>query len=83
MQQYQYDGPVMRFDDCIQHRWKATTVAPTEAKAKSIVVLSATFNRVSRFIFFPIAENNYALFSLYCHLTWMILLFSISSAFPP
>ena len=35
MQQYQYDGPVMRFDDCIQHRWKATTVAPTEAKAKS------------------------------------------------
>ena len=35
MQQYQYDGPVMRFDDCVQHRWKATTVAPTEAKAKS------------------------------------------------
>lgn len=32
MQQYQYDGPVMRFDDCVQHRWKATTVAPTEAK---------------------------------------------------
>ena len=29
MQQYQYDGPVMRFDDCIQHRWKATTVAPS------------------------------------------------------
>lgn len=26
MQQYQYDGPVMRFDDCVQHRWKATTV---------------------------------------------------------
>lgn len=26
MQQYQYDGP---------DRWKATTVAPTEAKAKS------------------------------------------------
>lgn len=35
MQQYQYDGPVMRFDDCVQHRWKATTVAPTEARAKS------------------------------------------------
>ena len=48
-----------------------------------IVVLSATFNRVSRSIFFPIAENNHALFSLYCHLTWMILFFSISSAFPP
>lgn len=27
MQQYQYDGPVMRFDDCVQHRWKATTPA--------------------------------------------------------
>ena len=35
MQQYQYDGPVMRFDDCVQHRWKATNVAPPEAKAKS------------------------------------------------
>lgn len=22
MQEYKYDGPVMRFDDCIQHRWK-------------------------------------------------------------
>lgn len=35
MQKYQYDGPVMRFDDCVQHRWKATTVASTEAKARS------------------------------------------------
>ena len=35
IQQYQYDGPVMRFNDFVQHRWKATTVAPTEAKAKS------------------------------------------------
>lgn len=35
MQEYKYDGPVMRFDDCIQHRWKATTVAPSEAKARN------------------------------------------------
>ena len=33
--QYKYDGPVMRFDDCIQSNWKATTIAPTEAKARS------------------------------------------------
>ena len=35
MQKYQYDDPVMRFDNCVQHRWKATTIASTEAKAKS------------------------------------------------
>lgn len=35
MQRYQYDGPVMRFDNCIQRRWTAITVAPSEAKAKS------------------------------------------------
>ncbi len=35
MQQYYYDGPVLRFDDVILHSWKATTVAPSEAKAKS------------------------------------------------
>ena len=35
MKQYKYDGPVMRFDDCIQHRWTATTIAATEAKARS------------------------------------------------
>lgn len=35
MQEYKYDGPVMHFDDCIQHRWKATTVAPSEAKARN------------------------------------------------
>lgn len=35
MQEYKYDGPVMRFDDCIQRRWKATTVAPSEAKARN------------------------------------------------
>ena len=35
MQQYRYNGPVMRFDSCVQCRWTATTVAATEAKAKS------------------------------------------------
>lgn len=35
MREYQYDGPVMRFEDCIQYRWKASTYAPSESKAKS------------------------------------------------
>lgn len=35
MQHYKYDGPVMLFEDCVQHRWKASTVASTEAKAKN------------------------------------------------
>jgi hypothetical protein len=38
MQEYRYDGPVMRFDSCVAHRWKANTVAPSEAKAKSNLV---------------------------------------------
>ncbi len=36
MQQYQYDGPVMRFDDCVQHRWKATTVVRRKRKRRAI-----------------------------------------------
>lgn len=35
MREYRYDGPVMHFEDCVQHRWKASTYAPSEAKAKS------------------------------------------------
>lgn len=35
MNEYRYDGPVLRFDDCIKQRWKAVTIAPTEAKARS------------------------------------------------
>lgn len=35
MYEYQYSGPVMRFDTCIAHCWKATTIAPSEAKARS------------------------------------------------
>lgn len=35
MREYKYDGPVMRFEDCIQNRWKASTYAPSKAKAKA------------------------------------------------
>lgn len=35
MKEYRYDGPVMRFDNCVQSRWKASTYAISEAKAKS------------------------------------------------
>lgn len=35
MQEYKYSGPVMRFGNCVTPRWEATTVAATEAKAKS------------------------------------------------
>lgn len=35
MNRYQYEGPVMFFDNCIQHNWKATTTAISELKAKS------------------------------------------------
>ena len=34
MKKYSYDGPVMEFDNCIVHRWKATTYAVSEKKAK-------------------------------------------------
>lgn len=35
MREYQYDGPVMRFEDCVQNRWKASTYALSESQAKS------------------------------------------------
>ncbi len=35
MNEYKYDGPVMKFSDCIQQRWVASTTAVTEAKARS------------------------------------------------
>ena len=35
MNVYYYYGPVMRFENCVQNRWKASTYAPSEAKAKS------------------------------------------------
>lgn len=38
MREYQYDGPVMRFDNCVQNRWQASTMASTQAKAKSNLI---------------------------------------------
>ena len=35
MNQYEYTGPVMHFDNCVQRYWKATTTAPNEARARS------------------------------------------------
>lgn len=35
MKQYSYDGPVMEFDKCIANRWKASTYAVSEKKARS------------------------------------------------
>lgn len=32
---FSYTGPVNEFDKCIMHRWSGTTIAPTEAKARS------------------------------------------------
>lgn len=35
MNRYVYDGPVMEFDTCVAHNWKASTYAVSEKKAKS------------------------------------------------
>ena len=35
MNRYVYDGPVMEFDTCVVHNWKASTYAVSEKKAKS------------------------------------------------
>lgn len=35
MNQYEYDGPVMEFDTCVAHHWKASTYAASENKARS------------------------------------------------
>ena len=34
MNQYNYDGPVMEFDLCIENHWKASTWAASEKKAR-------------------------------------------------
>lgn len=33
--QYRYEGPVEEFGKCIAHKWTASTLAPTAAKARS------------------------------------------------
>lgn len=35
MATYAYEGPVMQYDKCVAHVWKAETTAPSEAKARS------------------------------------------------
>ena len=35
MNRYVYDGQVMEFDTCVTRRWKASTYAVSEKKAKS------------------------------------------------
>ena len=32
---YAYDGPVMIFDQCVESRWHAETMAPSQGKALS------------------------------------------------
>ena len=34
MNKYLYDGRVMKFDICIQHRWGCTTYAVSEKEAR-------------------------------------------------
>ena len=35
MNQYMYDGPVMEFETCIASRWRGSTYAVSEKKARS------------------------------------------------
>lgn len=35
MNRYSYNGPVMQFDTCINSKWKASTCAISESKARS------------------------------------------------
>ena len=35
MNRYSYEGPVLRFDKCVQDNWKAETMAPSEKKARN------------------------------------------------
>ena len=35
MNRYAYDGPVVEFETCIARRWKSSTYAPSEQKARS------------------------------------------------
>lgn len=35
MSRYLYEGPIMVFDKCVEHRWKGETVATSIEKAKS------------------------------------------------
>lgn len=36
--EYSYDGPVKEFDKIIANNWSSTTMAPSEAKARSNLI---------------------------------------------
>ena len=38
MNQYLYDGPVMKFEKCVSNRWKGTTYAASESKARNNLI---------------------------------------------
>lgn len=38
MNHYSYNGPVMEFERCVADRWKASTYAVSEAKARSNLI---------------------------------------------
>ena len=44
MNRYVYDGPVMEFDTCVTRRWKASTYAVSEKKAKAILHIDSKAN---------------------------------------
>lgn len=35
MEKYNYEGPVMEFDRCVSTKWKGTTYAASEQKARN------------------------------------------------
>lgn len=49
MKQYTYDGPVTEFGRCITNRWKASTYAISENKARSNLAyqFKKQYNRAS------------------------------------
>lgn len=38
MKKYTYDGPVMEFEKCITNKWKSSTYAVSEKKARSNLI---------------------------------------------
>lgn len=35
MNKYEYNGPVMEFDKCVEHKWSSSTYAISEDKARN------------------------------------------------
>ena len=38
MHTYIYEGPVMRFENCIANKWRGETIATSEIKARSNLI---------------------------------------------